>query len=134
MIPCMIKYFLCRVRIGRNIDGYGLSPGITKEQRIEVEDILKRSVVNLEDDLIGDYYSLSEVDDEIKQQLTEKNFMFLSGDPNLSVAGMERDWPEGRGIYHNEAKTLLAWINEEDHLRIISMEAGTHCYTNRCII
>merc|ERR1712071_418692 len=49
---------------------------------------------------------------------------FVSGDRNLTVAGMERDWPEGRGIYHNEAKTFLLWVNEEDQTRIISMEKG----------
>jgi len=37
---------------------------------------------------------------------------------------MERDWPEGRGIFHNEAKTFLVWVNEEDQTRIISMEKG----------
>merc|ERR1712180_243643 len=48
----------------------------------------------------------------------------MSGDRNLQVAGMERDWPEGRGIFHNEAKTFLLWVNEEDQTRIISMEKG----------
>ena len=37
---------------------------------------------------------------------------------------MERDWPEGRGIFHNDAKTFLMWVNEEDQSRIISMEKG----------
>ena len=37
---------------------------------------------------------------------------------------MERDWPEGRGIFHNAAKTFLLWVNEEDQLRIISMQQG----------
>ena len=37
---------------------------------------------------------------------------------------MERDWPEGRGIFHNEAKTFLLWVNEEDQTRIISMQKG----------
>merc|ERR1712123_302027 len=37
---------------------------------------------------------------------------------------MERDWPEGRGIFHNAAKTFLLWVNEEDQTRIISMEKG----------
>ena len=53
---------------------------------------------------------------------------------------MERDWPEGRGIFHNKDKTFLTWVsrrmgfkldwtfalqvNEEDQLRIISMEMG----------
>merc|ERR1711902_186009 len=41
-----------------------------------------------------------------------------------TVAGMERDWPEGRGIFHNKDKTFLIWVNEEDQLRIISMQMG----------
>uniref|UniRef100_A0A3B4AT19 Creatine kinase S-type, mitochondrial n=1 Tax=Periophthalmus magnuspinnatus TaxID=409849 RepID=A0A3B4AT19_9GOBI len=44
--------------------------------------------------------------------------------PLLTAAGMARDWPDARGIWHNNAKNFLIWINEEDHTRIISMEKG----------
>uniref|UniRef100_A0A3Q2Y3Q0 creatine kinase n=1 Tax=Hippocampus comes TaxID=109280 RepID=A0A3Q2Y3Q0_HIPCM len=37
---------------------------------------------------------------------------------------MARDWPDGRGIWHNDDKTFLVWVNEEDHLRVISMQKG----------
>lgn len=37
---------------------------------------------------------------------------------------MNRDWPSGRGIFHNNAKSFLVWVNEEDQLRIISMQKG----------
>ena len=126
-----------RVRIGRNLDGYGLCPAITKEDRDEVESVLKGSVMSLEDDLKGDYFSLLDMSEEVRNELNENKFIFSEGDPNLSVAGMERDWPEARGIFHNDAKTLLAWINEEDHIRIIAMEAGDTLYILKicfCII
>jgi len=42
----------------------------------------------------------------------------------LEACGLNRDWPEGRGIFHNDAKTFLVWVNEEDQLRIISMQPG----------
>merc|ERR1712214_180216 len=87
----------CRIRVGRSIDGFGLSPGITKEQRLGVEKLMKTATKSFTGDLAGNYYPL---------------------------AGMERDWPEGRGIFHNDAKTFLIWINEEDQLRIISMQKG----------
>merc|ERR1712198_415179 len=64
------------------------------------------------------------MDEKVRQQLVDDHFLFVSGDRNLTVAGMERDWPEGRGIFHNDAKTFLIWINEEDQLRIISMQKG----------
>merc|ERR1712192_217204 len=86
-----------RIRVGRSIDGFGLSPGIIKEQRLGVESLMKNALSKLTGDLAGTYYPLS---------------------------GMERDWPEGRGIFHNAAKTFLLWVNEEDQMRIISMEKG----------
>merc|ERR1712087_433282 len=113
-----------RIRVGRNIDGFGLSPGITKQQRIDVEALMSNALSKLTGDLAGKYYPLTGMDEAVRQQLVDDHFLFVSGDRNLTVAGMERDWPEGRGIFHNDAKTFLLWVNEEDQTRIISMEKG----------
>merc|ERR1711910_154718 len=113
-----------RIRVGRNIDGFGLSPGITKQQRIDVENLMKKAFSNLKGDLAGSYFPLTGMNEKVRQQLVDDHFLFVSGDPNLKVAGMERDWPEGRGIFHNKDKTFLTWVNEEDQLRIISMQMG----------
>merc|ERR1712051_695194 len=113
-----------RIRVGRNIDGFGLSPGITKQQRVDVEALMSNALSKLSGDLAGKYYPLTGMDETVRQQLVDDHFLFVSGDPNLTVAGMERDWPEGRGIFHNAAKTFLMWVNEEDQLRIISMQKG----------
>ena len=113
-----------RIRVGRSIDGFGLSPGITKEQRLGVENLFKTASANFKDELAGTYYPLTGMDETVRQQLVDDHFLFMSGDRNLTVAGMERDWPEGRGIFHNKDKTFLVWVNEEDQLRIISMEKG----------
>ena len=37
---------------------------------------------------------------------------------------MARDWPDARGIFHNDRKNFLVWVNEEDHTRVISMQKG----------
>jgi len=113
-----------RIRVGRNIDGFGLSPGITKQQRLDVESLMKNALSKLSGDLAGTYYPLTGMEESVRQQLVDDHFLFMSGDRNLTVAGMERDWPEGRGIFHNEAKTFLLWVNEEDQTRIISMQSG----------
>merc|ERR1712020_99405 len=113
-----------RIRVGRSIDGFGLSPGITKEQRLAVESLMKNALSKLTGDLAGKYYPLTGMDEAVRQQLVDDHFLFVSGDRNLTVAGTERDWPEGRGIFHNDAKTFLLWVNEEDQTRIISMEKG----------
>merc|ERR1712038_1051952 len=113
-----------RIRVGRSIDGFGLSPGITKEQRVGVEQVVAKGFAKMTGDLAGTYYPLTGMDEKVRQQLVDDHFLFVSGDRNLTVAGMERDGPEGRGSCHNAAKTFLIWINEEDQLRIISMQKG----------
>jgi len=113
-----------RIRVGRSIDGFGLSPGITKDQRLGVENLMKKAFANLTGDLAGTYFPLTGMSEQVRQQLVDDHFLFVSGDRNLIAAGMERDWPEGRGIFHNKDKTFLTWVNEEDQLRIISMQSG----------
>jgi len=56
----------------------------------------------------------------------ERGFLFQipSARNLLTGAGAARSWPDNRGIFHNGPQTALAWVNEEDHCRIISMELG----------
>merc|ERR1712226_164365 len=113
-----------RIRVGRSISGFGLSPGITREQRQDVEKLMKSAFGKLKFDLAGKYFPLQGMAEADRQQLVDDHFLFVSGDKNLIAAGMEREWPEGRGIFHNSAKSFLVWVNEEDQLRIISMQKG----------
>ena len=63
--------------------------------------------------------------DAEQEQLIEDHFLFDKPvSPLLTCAGMARDWPDARGIWHNEKKNFLVWINEEDHTRVISMETS----------
>merc|ERR1719387_1458254 len=61
---------------------------------------------------------------EDQKQLIDDHFLFKEGDRFLDACGLNRDWPSGRGIFHNDAKTFLVFFNEEDQLRIISMQPG----------
>ena len=56
-----------------------------------------------------------------RKALIDDHFLFKEGDRFLEAVGLNRDWPNGRGIFHNNEKTFFVWINEEDQLRIISM-------------
>ena len=64
--------------------------------------------------------------DEERDQLIADHFLFKGGDKYLESCGLEREWPEARGIFHNDNKTFLVWVNEEDQLRIISMQQGSN--------
>ena len=113
-----------RIRVGRNVDNLPLGPAITKEQRDEVESSVVEGLKTLEGELAGEYYPLLGMSKEIQDALIKDHFLFKEGDRFLDAAGLNGDWPEGRGIYHNNDKTFLVWVNEEDQLRIISMQQG----------
>ena len=79
---------------------------------------------SLQGDLAGNYLPLTGMNEEDRLDLVQSHFLFERGDRFLESAGANRDWPERRGIFHNAAKTFLVWVNEEDQMRIISMQPG----------
>ena len=114
-----------RIRVARNLKGYNLTPNMSKEERLEIEKKVVGVLSSLTGDLAGTYYPLNGMDEQTRQQLVNDHFLFKKGDRFLESAGVNKEWPEGRGIFHNVNKTFLVWVNEEDQLRIISMEMGS---------
>lgn len=113
-----------RIRVGRNLADFPLGPGVTKEQRLKIMEIVTTAASKFDADLKGKFYPLEGMSAADQQQLIDDHFLFKEGDRFLEACNLNRDWPSGRGIFHNEAKTFLIWVNEEDQLRIISMQKG----------
>lgn len=112
-----------RVRTGRSIKGLCLPPHCTRAERRAIEKISTDALSTLTKEFKGKYYPLSKMTDAEQDQLIEDHFLFDKPvSPLLLSSGMARDWPDARGIWHNEKKSFLVWVNEEDHLRVISME------------
>jgi len=127
-----------RIRAARNFAGFSLPCGTNSEDRAGVEKTVSEALAKIEDeDLKGTYYSLTEMSDADRDVLLGKGYLFqIPSDRNLLMgAGAAREWPKNRGIFHNGKgedgapaasgdATALAWCNEEDHCRIISMKKG----------
>jgi len=114
-----------RIRVARNLAAYPLGTAVTRKERLEIESLVTSALSEFTGELKGKYYSLPKMTPAEKKGLIEDHFLFKGGDKYLESCGLERDWPEARGIFHNDAKTFLVWVNEEDQLRIISMQAGS---------
>ena len=102
----------------------------------EIERILSKALLGLEGELKGDYYPLAHSTSYIpkpggmsmaeEQAMRADNLLFKEPElPALLASGMGRNWPDGRGIFANEAKNFLVWANAEDHTRMISIEMGS---------
>jgi creatine kinase/arginine kinase len=115
-----------RIRVARNMAAFPLGTAVTRKERLEIESLVTSALAEFDGDLKGKYYSLAKMTAAEKNSLIADHFLFKGGDKYLESCGLERDWPEARGIFHNNAKTFLVWVNEEDQLRIISMQKGSN--------
>lgn len=130
------KYILTsRCRTGRSIRGFRLPPCCSFEERRKIETLAVSGLLKLDGELKGDYYPLKGsrsyakkmggMNEEMEEGLRKAGNLFQEPDSTLLLSsGCGRHWPDARGIFHNDAKNFFVWINEEDHLRIISMEKG----------
>ncbi|XP_003382616.1 PREDICTED: creatine kinase M-type-like [Amphimedon queenslandica] len=114
-----------RVRTGRSIRGFGLPPHCSRAERRGVENIVTDVLNSFEGEFKGKYYPLNKMTEAEQQQLIDDHFLFDKPvSPLLLSSNMARDWPDARGIWHNDVKNFLVWVNEEDHTRVISMQKG----------
>merc|ERR1711991_452590 len=62
---------------------------------------------------------------EKEEALRKNGNLFQEPDSTLLLSsGCGRHWPDARGIFHNDAENFFVWVNEEDQMRIVSMEKG----------
>lgn len=115
-----------RIRAGRSIDLLALPPSTDRKQRRTVEKLLVNGFNGLSGELVGKYYPLSALTKKEEDFLQNNGFLFQKPGPKnvLGNCGATRDWPDARGIFHNESLTFLVWVNEEDHMRCIAMQNG----------
>ena len=122
----------CRVRVGRNLASFPLPGAMSKEQRMEMEQVMSVAYTALAAldmpngaKFGGRYYSLTpgrpdSINDKEYDKLIKEHLMFkdMADDKYLNTAGISGDWPFGRGTYISEDRRVSIWCNEEDHLRV----------------
>jgi protein-arginine kinase len=120
------KIISTRIRVARNLAMFPLNPGASTETRPAICDMMEKvyAAIDPENDLAGDMFRHTTMSDEQRQGLIDDHFLFRGKDKMQAASGYHTHWPEGRGVFHNKAKTFVNWLNEGDHLRIISMEQG----------
>ena len=65
-----------RIRVGRNVAGLPLGPGITKEQRNQVMNTVVEACNTFEGELQGKFYPLATMSEEDRKSLVENHFLF----------------------------------------------------------
>jgi len=127
------KYVLTtRCRTGRSVRGFKLPPATGFQERRDLEALIVKALKTMDGELKGEYFGLcgsqsteTPMDKDKEERLRKSGNLFQEPDSTLLLSsGCGRHWPDARGIYHNDAANFFVWINEEDHIRIVSMQKG----------
>merc|ERR1719491_2472252 len=63
--------------------------------------------------------------DEDAGRLCASRLLFEEPDSQVLISsGYSRDWPDARGVFVDRSEKLVIWVNEVDHVRLASMQAG----------
>lgn len=111
-----------RIRVARNMAGFSFPCHIHLSRRHALEKKIVSALRFLPAGLKGAYYSFEHTDKTVLKQLETENRLFPKGDRFQDAAGINADFPKCRGVYLSLDKQFMIWVNEEDHLRIISLE------------
>uniref|UniRef100_A0A0R3S2X4 arginine kinase n=1 Tax=Elaeophora elaphi TaxID=1147741 RepID=A0A0R3S2X4_9BILA len=115
-----------RIRCARSIAGYPFNPLLNADDYLILEQKVKNALLQIEEpELRGIYNSLDGMPKKTQDELNSKQLLFNNNSSLLKHANAYNAWPEGRGIFHNKDKSFLVWVNEEDHISIISVEEGS---------
>lgn len=129
------------IEICRNLEDFELPFNLTLAQLEQTERLLLSKLLNtcfsraIGEEKVGTYYTISELTEhsQIYQKLDQMKIMIPILDINdpkqlaESVAINNDFWPYGRGVFVSENCDLVAWINVQDHLRLL---CSTKLYDN----
>lgn len=115
------KYILSsRIRVARNIREFPFTCNIPLKRRQILEKKIIEALTRLDGNLKGEYHPLAFCKDG--GESPNGTLSFKKGDRFQESAGINSDFPQCRGIFSSFDKCFRVWINEEDHMRVISQE------------
>lgn len=104
-----------RLEAQRNFKGTPFSPLMTKEAKLQVE----KRVVEALGSLYGSYYQVHRLSDADAEWLRSIAIDPQNKNEEFDAAGINDDWPVGRGVFIQEQRNFLVLVNFEDHVRIV---------------
>mmetsp|Transcript_36544 Transcript_36544/g.104434 ORF Transcript_36544/g.104434 Transcript_36544/m.104434 type:complete len:1005 (-) Transcript_36544:120-3134(-) len=124
-----------RISMSRSLRELPMPCALTLDQRREAEGLLAGALRSLGAELKGEYLPLrgsqsrperpGGMSAHEEDQLRAEGTLFSAPDARLLLcAGLGRDWPDARGVFVNARRDLAAWVNEEEHLRLVAHQAG----------
>jgi len=115
----------CMVSLQRNLAGFGPSGDIGKNQKLQVENLMKKvmGVAYMPEDLTGKFTSLCKLNQREQSKFFSSNLFSLTGEDWMAEPGAV-EWTEGKGVFVNNYSNFILWVNLVDQLRLVSVTRG----------
>eukprot|EP00930_Biecheleria_cincta_P045992 TRINITY_DN3170_c0_g1_i2.p1 TRINITY_DN3170_c0_g1~~TRINITY_DN3170_c0_g1_i2.p1 ORF type:complete len:2091 (-),score=594.53 TRINITY_DN3170_c0_g1_i2:131-6403(-) len=124
-----------KVRAVRNIKGFRFIPAMSRQERSEVESLMAKAMRGLAPAVKGVYLPLKfsrsyahragGMDDFEQRRLKQHGLLF--GAPlsdSVPASGSCRGWPNGRGIFMESERSLAVWVNQQEHVTMVTIQPG----------
>ncbi|XP_044045337.1 zgc:172076 isoform X2 [Siniperca chuatsi] len=106
----------CEVSVVRGVEDFCFPTHCSRGERRQLLTLARRALQRLdEEELPGRLLLLEELNQEEQRELN-------LNPPSSSQlrTGVARDWPDARAVWVSKDGSLVAWVNMEDHLRLVS--------------
>jgi len=125
-----------RVRLSRNLAGLAMPPTCSLDERREVERTMVHTLAGLTADLQGEYYPLkgsssfalkpAGMSQEDEHMLSSEALHLDEPDSDVLLSsGFGRHWPDARGVFASDARNIVVWLNDHDHMCAVSTQQGS---------
>jgi hypothetical protein len=112
-LPCLDpekKYILSsRIRVARNLEGFNFPCHINPDERKRLENKIIETLACLKGGFKGQYVSLKTSGEKRLKPLEKKGLLFKKGDRFQEAAGINRDFPQSRGVYFSADTSFRIW-------------------------
>lgn len=105
-----------QISMRRNFRGMPFSPLMTREAKLQIE----RRVVEVLGELCGQYHQVSRIEESTKNWLNEIG-VSVERTALHDAAGINDDFPVGRGVFIEDTHEFIVLVNFEDHIQIVML-------------
>jgi hypothetical protein len=91
------------------------------QQRQEIRNAVAEALESLSGDDAGAFHNLSELSAELKKEVKDMQ-VFKEGYRFVEAAGFYKDWPNNRGLFVNDSRSIIVLVNEREELNILITE------------
>lgn len=114
----------CRVTLHRNLSGFNVSD-LSKSQRLQIETLMKKvmGVAYMPEEITGKYQCMTSLNQRQRINFLEDEVFEITGDGWLRDPDSYQ-WKDGSGVFINNYRNFLVWINRENQLRLVSAQKG----------